>query len=107
VQQGALAPGAITALDGCQPIDFVCSKASKRLDTSLITKSLTDRLAVLGGGMENAVEEAQSGELPGLTAAAAAASAAAKSAGAAPAAAVAAVVLPAVAVVAMLLQLLL
>jgi hypothetical protein len=110
VQQGALTPAAVTALDACQPIDFICSKASKRLDTSLITKDVTDRFAVLGGGIQDAIKEAQNGEMPGLSsaaaAAAAAAPAAAKSGGDLTAAAAAGVVVQAVAVMVMLLQLL-
>jgi hypothetical protein len=72
-------------------MDFICSKASKRLNTSLISTEVTDRLAVLGGAIQDAVEEAQAGGMPGLGAAAAAAAApaAAKSAAAATAAGVA------------------
>ncbi|WIA36067.1 hypothetical protein OEZ86_007422 [Tetradesmus obliquus] len=112
VQQGALSPLAVTALDACQPIDFICGKASKRLDASLITKAVTDRFAVLGGSIQDAVEEAQAGEMPGLSsaaaaaAAAAAAPAAAKSAAAVAAAETAKMVMAAVGVAGVLLQLL-
>jgi hypothetical protein len=104
VQQGAVTPAAVAALDACQPLDFICGKASKRLNTSLISNEDTDRFAVLGGAIQDAVEEAQAGQMPGLSAAAAAAApAAAKSAAAA--AAAGAVVL-AVTVAGVLVQLL-
>jgi hypothetical protein len=88
VQQGAVTPAAVTALDACQPLDFICGKASKQLNTSLIGKEVTDRFAVLGGAMQDAVQEAQAGDMPGLRTGAAA-PAAAKSAAAAAAAAAA------------------
>uniref|UniRef100_A0A383W104 Uncharacterized protein n=1 Tax=Tetradesmus obliquus TaxID=3088 RepID=A0A383W104_TETOB len=108
LQQGQLSPLAVTALDACQPIDFICDKASKRLDSSLITKAVTDRFAVLGGSIQDAIEETQAGEMPGLgsAAAAAAAPAAAKSGAAVAAADAARMVMAAAVGLGVLLQLL-
>jgi hypothetical protein len=79
VAVGAIDAGAVAALKVCAPIDFVCKLYAKRLNTSLITGQTEDQIAVLGGGISDAVQSAAGN----ATAAAAAAAHAARTSSAA------------------------
>ena len=63
---GSLAAGSLAPLAKCDPLVFVCQGSQEQLNSSLITGSVTDNRAIIGGAVADAVEEASQAALPGV-----------------------------------------